>query len=646
MTEAGAGLRLKVLAFLVLVMFSALTTRLWYLQVLAADQYGQEARENIVRIVRTPAPRGRILDRNGTVLVGNKLSLEVFVNRQELGDDAERVISRLARLLDMPVAEIVRLLNTKGYYGYQPVPIATHVPEKVAALIAEHQDEFPGVTTERVPIRVYPEGKMAAHVLGYVGPISEEQLERALFRDYDQADVVGKAGVELVYEEELQGEKGVVKYRVNAAGENLGLIGPGEAPAPGHDLLLSIDAEIQRLAEESLLLGMRAARDHYDEASQRNLEADAGAVVVLDPGTGEVIAMASAPTYHPSIWVRGFTEREYHLRFEQRSAGNPLINRAIQGTYPPGSTYKPFIALSAFRRKLVYPGGSYACPSRFVYRSEIETRVWNNWSPYDQGTMSMREALVRSCDTVFYPLGKRYWEIYYPPSNPPREPLQDDLNALGFGRETRVDLPNEYDGRVPNAEWKAGIHERYPELFPYGEWFPGDFINMSIGQGDTLVTPLQLAAGFAAIQNGGRFCVPHVGLRIQRSSDGKVVDRVQPRCRKLPFSPSHVAYVRDALADVVQPGGTAGGAFAGFPFSAVHVGGKTGTAELQGLPPKQDFSWFAATAEAGGEEYVIVALVEQGGHGSTTAAPVARRIIEGIFGLPMTTLQTYAGTDR
>jgi penicillin-binding protein 2 len=261
--------------------------------------------------------------------------------------------------------------------------------------------------------------------------------------------------------------------------------------------------------------------------------------------------------------------------------------------------------------------------------------------------MNMARALSVSCDTVFYPRGYQYWDLFYVNSDEAahgivsREPLQHDLGSLGFGQVTNVDLPFEKDGRVPSAAWKAAMHEQYPKGFPDGVWYPGDFILMTIGQGDTLVTPLQLAEAYATLQNDGRACVPHLLDRVIDPS-GDVVRTMEPGCkRRAPFDEQYIEYVRNALVDVPRTG-TAHGAFVGFPFGDVWVAGKTGTAEVTN---RQDYSWFAAMTEANGEQHVIVVLVEQGGHGSTTAAPIVRNIIEGIYGLEHSETIGAEGTD-
>ncbi|HEX9124555.1 MAG TPA: penicillin-binding protein 2 [Actinomycetota bacterium] len=641
MTEGRIGLRLKILALLVAFMFAALTTRLWFLQVLAYEQNRASANSNAVRTVEVPAPRGRILDDQGNILVGNRMSLVVTVNRQEAGGQLEQVLFDLSKVLGVRPSELAARVDSTLYYVYQPVPVATGVSKRVAFYIEEHQDRFPGVVVVPEPVRTYPAGDLAAHVLGYLGQISEEKLNDPSFSGYEAGDLVGVSGVEAEYEHELRGTKGVLKYRVNSAGQNLGLIGH-LAPQPGDDLVLTLDQQTQQLAEESLKLGLEYAHGILDSSSGKYLAANAGAVVVMDPTTGAIEAMASSPTFDPSLFTRSMSTNEFERRFGA-ATGFPLLNRALQGQYPPGSTYKPFVLLSALHRNLVTTAQGYECPPSWSVPEDPQHRVFSNWTTANLGIMSLAQALWDSCDTVFYPIGYDYWRIYYPPTDPPKEPLQHDLRADGFGQVTRVDLPGEspYSGRVPDAAWKAQVHADNPKAFPDGDWFPGDFVNMSIGQGDTLVTPLQLAQGYSAIMNDGSMCVPHVGLRIQ-TSGGKIVRNITPRCkRRLPYTAAQLDYVRQALSQVpVQ--GTASYAFRGFPFSQVWVAGKTGTAQVFG---KQDYSWFAAMTRAQGKEYVVVALVEQGGHGSTTAAPIVRRVIEGLYGLPTTQFTTVGGTD-
>ena len=651
MTEPTIGFRIKVLAALVLAMFGALTARLWFLQVLAAEQYKDDAANNAVRLIDIPARRGVIKDATGERLVENRDSLVLTINREQLGTETERVLLELSQLLDIPADELGERLDNENYYAFSPVPVAIDVPKRVTWYVKEHWRRFPGVDVMPVPIRSYPFRSLAAHVLGYLGQINEEQLADPGFADYEAGDQIGVSGVESVYERDLSGTKGLVKYRVNSFGRNLGHIGT-QRPVPGNDVWLTIDADIQELASGSLRSGIDYARTVFDSDSGKYLAANAGAVVVLDPENGGIEAMASYPSFRPSLFTEPISRREYQRRFGP-ARGSPLLNRVLAGQYPPGSTYKPFVAASGLHREIVTTDRYYPCPGSWIAPydesdPEAVQYLFNNWTSADLGSMNVAQALAVSCDTVFYPMGYQYWDAFYVNDDEDadgvvsRQPLQRDLRSFGFGRDTRVDLPFETDGRVPDAEWKQSIHDELPNSFPEGEWFPGDYILMTIGQGDTLVTPLQLASAYGALQNGGKLCVPHVLKRVV-SPDDEILRSYQPNCRrKVPMETGTIEYVRNALTGTVQGGGTAGAAFAGFPFDQVWVAGKTGTAEVD---PKQDYSWFAAMTAAGGEEHVIVVLVEQGGHGSTTAAPIARHIIEGLYGLEFSQFIEVAGTD-
>ncbi|MFM7718093.1 MAG: penicillin-binding protein 2 [Actinomycetota bacterium] len=630
----------------------ALLVRLWFLQVLTADDARAAAARNALRLVPLPAPRGRILDVNGEVLVSNRLSLDITVNRQELGDDRESVLYELSRVLEVPASELVRRLEDVRYFPFTPIPIATDVSRAVAYYVLEHREELPGVDVRKTPVRVYARDEatgevFAPHVVGYLGEISADQLEDPAWAGYRSGDVIGKAGVESVYESALAGENGFVSYRIDATGRNLGEFGRRD-PDPGDDLVLTIDRGTQAVAEESLSLGIEHARQLFDPNTESRFVANAGAVIVMDADTGAIRALASYPSFDPSLFAEGLSNQEYEQKFGA-ATGFPLLDRALQGEYPPGSTYKPWILLSALKRGIVTTDRGYPCPGAWSVPGD--TRLFRNWTRADSGTMSLATSLSESCDTIYYPIGYEYWRAYYPPPNAdgipgnddeePREPLQRDLRAIGFGRPTGIDLPGEYDGRVPDAGWKLSVHQRYPQDFPYGDWVPGDFVNMSIGQGDTLITPLQMARAYGALMNGGRLCLPRLLAEVRRS-DGTVVERGEPNCRrKVPFSEGELAYVRDALEATVREG-TAAGAFAGFPFGDVWIAGKTGTAQVFN---RQDFSWFVGMAASGNRRYVVLSVVEQGGHGSTTAAPIARRVIEGIFGLPLSGIVSGGATD-
>jgi penicillin-binding protein 2 len=623
-------------------MFGALTARLWFMQVLAAQQYRRQEVQNGVRVVQESAPRGRIFDRNGDLLVGNRASLTVMVDRDKIGTHQEEVLFRLSKLLRLPVKQLVRRINDKRYFVYTPVPVKSDIPKDVAFQIAEHQQQYPGVSTALLPVRTYTYGNLAAQLLGYTGEITQQQLDSPQFRTYSQGDLVGQSGIEATYEHWLQGRKGEEKFRVNSAGKNLGPIGSAKQPRPGDDVVLSIDARTQHLAERSLALGEQAARSQFDTTTGIHYRADAGAVVVEDPKNGQILAMASNPTYDPRLSTNGFSTQEWKS-LTNPARHYPLFNRTIQAQYPPGSTFKPFVALAALHHGIASQVGSYNCPSSFQVPGDTSGTVFQNWSPVNSGYISLAQALNISCDTVFYQFGYQFWVDYARSGAGTSNSalgdwhgrnnfLQSDLRRFGFGGPTGVDIPFEQGGRIPDGQWKDHAHRQDPKLFPYPLWLPGDSINMSIGQGDTLVTPLQLATAYSAIANGGTVYVPHVADQVELPN-GHVAHRVKPVVAgRLPFTKSDLQYVRNALTNVPQTG-TGAVAFRGFPFSRVPVAAKTGSAEVK---PFQTYSWFAAMAPAYDPQYVIVCIVEQGGHGSTTAAPVVRRILEKLFHLPST----------
>ena len=346
MTEPRMGLRVKVLATLVLVMFATLTTRLWFLQVLAAEQYKEEAKDNAVRLIEVPAPRGVINDANGDPLVDNRASVVITINRQALGDETERVLFDLSQLLDVPADELGSRLDDPRYYVFSPIPVAIDVPRRIAYYIKEHKTDFPGVDVLQVPVRRYPSGSVGAHVLGYLGQVSREKLKDPGFADYEPGDLVGVSGIESYYERDLAGTQGLVKYRVNSVGQNLGRIGE-QPPVAGNDVWLTIDAQTQELTEQSLKAGIEHARTLV-ESESGYLKANAGAAVVLDPQTGAIEAMASFPSFDPSVFTRSISEKEFKkpVRLGARA---PLAEPGDPGPVPAG------LDLQAVRRRLCTP---------------------------------------------------------------------------------------------------------------------------------------------------------------------------------------------------------------------------------------------------------------------------------------------------
>lgn len=663
MTEGRMGLRIKILAGLVVVMFSALTVRLWFLQVMATETFREKAANNYVRLVKVPAPRGEILDAQGNVLVNNAQSIDVTLNRQTIGDRMDQVLAKLSPIVKVPVAELKRRVDDPAYYPYTPVPVVFGVSKEEAFAIEEHPRIFPGVEALEVASRGFPYKDLAPHLLGYIGALRDTQIDEPQFENYDRNDIVGQAGLEEQYESDLQGTKGVKKFRIDAQGENLGKIGEEQPGVPGNNLVLTLDAEAQTIAQDSLSQGIQ-------KAQANGFPATAGSVVVMDPQTGGIVALANLPAFDPRVFLGGLSSQDAlqlglspcsdedpdtgELLRECRAPRmkeSPLLNRAMDGQFPPGSTIKPFVGLAALKSLGATYNSSLPCDATYRVPEDRSGTVFHNWTNQDLGYMNISEALIQSCDTVFYQFGYDFWTKYWCGETCRRPELfQKDLGDFGFGEYPKVDFPSASKGLVPTDAWKyetfacqttdagpcpEGTTKDTPENLCSIRICPGDLIQMAIGQGDLRVTPLQMAMAYSAIANGGTLCQPHFGKQIQ-SPDEDVVREIQPDCnRTIPYSASQIEYIRRALEQVPTQG-TAQPAFVGFPTSQVSVAGKTGTAEVVAQGSQTD-SWFGAITKGDikgeSKEYVVVVMIEQAGHGAETAAPIARQIVEGLYGL-------------
>jgi len=644
--------RLTLLGLVAIVLFGALLSRLWFLQVLAAERYGDLADVNRVRQVLVEAPRGRILDRQGRVLVRNRASWAITVKLSDVADQGQRlaVLNRLARLLRISRTTIDERLRDYNGSPLRGIPVAEDVPAATLFYLAEHTDEFPGVAPEVVALREYPYGKLAAHILGYVGEISPDELKASRFRSLQQGDVVGKAGVELTYDRFLRGRDGVQDFEVNAAGRVIRSLG-GRQPVPGLDLRLSVDLDIQKQAEASLADGMKLARSLPDSQRGGNYPAPAATAVVLDPNDGSLLALASLPEYDPRKFVGGISRRDFTAY--SKNPDDPLLNRAVQSAYPPGSTWKPVTALAALQRDLITPSTIFHCPGSYQFGNSVK----HDWTPSGHGSVNLTESLRMSCDVYYYNLGAIFArsELSQEASGEKAaELMQGTARSLGFGRVPQLDLPYATAGTVPTRGWRKqfweankavyckGTSELYRELCRDGwQWQGGDDLNIAIGQGALQVSPLQLALGYGAVANGGTVYAPHVAKSVTDPATGRTVRTIQPKVAQAARIPAgSFTAVSQGLATVPATG-TAAGAFAGFPMDRFPIAGKTGTADL---PPKAPFAWFASFAPVQSPRYVVVAMVEQGGHGGESAAPVARALYEKLFGLPIKAI--VAGNDR
>ncbi len=621
MTQDSSRLRLGVLGMVVLSLFCALLVRLWYLQVLASPTFKVEAQHNSVAVVYTEAPRGRILDRNGKVLADNRVVLALVARRDEVAKKPE-VLQRISDLLGVPVDELNRRIADERYSLFKPVPIALDVAKDKLIYVREHQSEFQGIEGLQLTERVYPNGTLAAHVLGTVGEINDEELGPRKAEGYKAGDTIGKSGIELTYEKELRGEPDIAKLEVDSVGRVQRSLG-GQAAVQGDDIRLSIDIDIQRSAEESLAQAIALARKSTDFLTGKTFIAPGGTAVVTDPRNGAVLAMASNPTYDPNEFTNGISVKRF-AQLNDPAGHYPLNNRAIQGLYAPGSTFKLATSIAALRTGMISSRDTYNDQGSYTVTGE-RSATFTNARGARNGPVAVAKALTVSSDVFYYWLGERFWDGR---GKYGTAAIQDAARTLGMGQYTDIDLPFESNGRVSDPAGREKLHKDYPEAFPFPEWYTGDNLNIAVGQGDTAITPLQLANSYATFVNGGTVFAPRVADAVL-DRQGQELRKIEPKVLGRNEIP---AAIRDPLQAgfkgvVSDPLGTGFAAFAGFPLGAFPVAGKTGTAEVAG---KQDTSLFTAYAPADSPRYVITVVLEEAGLGASAAAPVARRVLEAI----------------
>jgi penicillin-binding protein 2 len=650
--------RLVSMALIVIGLLGILGARLYYLQIRDKASYVALASQDQTREIVQPSVRGQILDDTGQVMVGRKAALVVAVNMSALGqqsDGGAAELARLAKLLgisDKTIQERVRIctagVQQPCWQGspYQPIPVAQNVPQRMALQLLEDKGAFPGVSANIQAVTDYsqPLATAAAGVVGYLQPITAQELQalNQPVTGFSGDDLVGQAGLEAEYERQLRGTTGVDEVAVNAAGQVTSTI-KDIKPAAGDDLVTSINGPLQ-IATENILA------NSVQQAHAANPGATSGAAVVMTT-TGRVVAMASYPTYNPSVWSGGLSESEFKRLFGTRD-GEPILERATQGEYPPGSTWKVTTLTAGIRfGDSLY--GSYNCPAATTVGGHTFKNDFGNG-----GQMSLHQALVLSCDTIFYNMGYQIWEHDDRKANTvtsPKAPVQFEQKIelrWGFGQNTGVDLPQENPGTVPTREWlyyywKDNAHTgqnwckygrangSYIQQIEWDDcrygniWLPGQAIIASIGQGYVAVTPLQLARAYAALANGGTLYSPRIGEELV-SPSGKVVEKITPPVAgHLPASKTTLAYIRSALQGVVTSG-TAAGTFKGFPLNQVCVAGKTGTAQVFG---KNSTSVFASFAPCNHPKYVVVMMIPDSGYGADVSGPGVRQIWDAIYGL-------------
>ncbi len=670
-------IRLKIIRVIFLSLMITLVGRLFFLQISTGENFVKASQRNAFREIYSPPVRGLILDQVGRPVVSNKSTLIVSVNTRILENTEDKgasVITRLSQSLRISETDIKDRLTPCGTKGakkppicwsgslFQPIPIAKDVSRLVALEIMEQRTLFPGVSAELIAVRDIPRpfDVNMAHIIGYVGPVTDVEIEKQKQEGISADDIglqnndsIGRSGVERFYDSYLRGKPGIKVMAVDKAANIKGVVSETD-PESGKYVVLNVDAKLQSLVEEQLSAAI-------DRARSKNYVGESGAAVVVDVKNGNILAMATYPSYDPRIWLGGITNEQFELLSNPKN-GIPLISRATQGLFAPASIYKVITTAAAAENGFDL-NAIYQCPPQM----EIGTRVFRNYESIGFGPITLQKAIEVSCDTVFYDIANTLWlrDGGLNPIDKPVDAVENMSFAFGLGSKTGIDLPEEVRGRVGGRIFKRNFWDKnhevwceraengYPEVEAVDperarmlqkfakenctegmRFRAGDAVNISIGQGDTVVTPLQMAMAYAAIANGGTVYEPRVVKAIM-NADGSVAEKIEPKVKnKLPISNETLKYIQKSL-ETTTISGTGAPPFVGFPLSRIPVATKTGTGEVLG---KQSTSWFASYAPADNPQYAVVLMVAQGGTGSGTSAPSVRRIYEELFGIRGSTI--------
>lgn len=585
--------RMRLVMLVVGLLFVVLAGRIWYLQVIQGDELRRQSENNRLKIRPIPAPRGVIYDRYGQVLAANQLAFELRMAGDN-GIDLRETLNQLSQLVDIDMDKVNLGADLEGLgKSRQQLLIKRSLTRKELAVVESHRLELRGLSVLPIPQRFYPLDKGASHLLGYVGEISQQQLKEERYAGYRRGAVIGKSGLEEKFDRLIRGVDGRIALEVDSLGREFGLV-EETPPRPGNKLVLTLDGRLQQVAEGAM-------------AGKR------GALVVMDPRDGQILAMVSTPEFDPGQFAQGLMPEEWRALVSDE--GKPLQNRVLQGQYPPGSTFKVVLALAGLEEEVIDTETRFFCPGYF----QMGERTFLCWKKEGHGWSNLHRALVVSCDVFFYRLGLKLGI----------QRMADYAQKLGLGKPTGFEIGEEKPGLIPTEEYRQQVLRR--------SWYPGEAVSLAIGQSFNSVTPLQLLNLYAAIANGGRLYKPWVVERIE-TPEGKLVKRFSPQLvRTLEISPANLAVVKKALFGVVnEPGGTGGRA----RLPQIAVAGKTGTAQIVGRRPQEkgpqeleDHAWFVAFAPAQEPEVAVVVLVEHGGGGGRTAAPIAGKVLEAFFKL-------------
>ncbi len=592
-------LRLGVSALLVFICFGILAGRFFYLQFLKYDYYQTLAESNRISLVPIVPNRGLILDRNGVVLAHNFFvyTLEITPSKVE---NVEDTINNISQLIEVTSSDRKRFKKLRDQsHSFESVPLRAHLTEEEAARFAVNRYRFPGVEIRSRLFRHYPQGTLGSHLIGYIGRINDVDLktlgEREDLPNYKGTDHIGKVGLEQYYERQLHGVTGFQQVEIDADGHAVRVLS-STAPIPGDNLTLSIDSKLQDIAEKAF--GNRR-----------------GALVALNPANGEVLAYVSQPTFDPNLFVDGIDPDSWKGLNE--SLDKPLINRPLRGVYPPGSTFKPFVALAGLEAGKREPPFSIGDPG--FYTLPGSSHQYRDWKPGGHGSVDVQRAITVSCDTFFYGLALDLGI----------DNLASFASHFGFGKKTGIDIDGELSGLLPTPAWKA---KRWKQ-----KWYPGETLITGIGQGYTLVTPMQLAQATAILANNGTAVRPHLVTGIQEGSNGVTRPIPVQIMDKVELNQQHIELVKQGMMGVTQPGGTAASIGAGAPYL---IAAKTGTAQVVGIKHGEkynasalderhrDHALFIAYAPAEDPKIALAVIVENGGHGGSAAGPIARQVMD------------------
>lgn len=588
-----------ILAAGLIVLFAVLIlSRLWFLQISNSDEYRSKAYNNRVRVRSLAPPRGHILDRNGVPLVTNRPSFNVLLVRENSNND-EDLLKRLAEVLGLEVSQLWdRIRDAANIPLHIPIRLAEDINWQTLAYLENHNHDFSGIRIEVTPRRVYHYGDLAAHVIGYLGEISKEELEHAVEDEYEGGDSIGKMGLEKLRESDLRGEKGTNFSEVNARGFEQQLLKRVD-PLPGSELQLTLDVKMQRVAEEMM-----------------NAEEKSGAVVALDVNSGRVLTLASTPPIHLEEFIGGISQQNWDAYLN--NIKKPLLNKAVQGLYPPGSTYKMITALAGLGSGVIDSESVFYCPGYYSFGN----RIYRCWKHVGHGAVNLRRAIAESCDVYFYQVGQQVGV----------DLLAEYAHKFGFGEKTGLEIEHEKEGLIPTKNWKRSRYDT--------RWHEGETLSVAIGQGFNLVTPLQIAQMTSMIANGGKKYKPQLVERVI-SPDGVVVEELQPELEgEVAGLDQYLPLIQQGMFDVVQgKRGTARRA----RIEGLEIAGKTGTAQVvkitqyknlkdEDIPYKyRDHAWFTCYAPADKPEIAVTVLVEHGLHGSSGASPIAKAVLQTYF---------------